>query len=339
MNTVFLDQKFHSIQSLRGIAALFVVISHFSFIGVGAFGVDIFFCISGFIMIYVTEKDKKHFLSKRLIRILPLYYLMTIFTYLLLLIFPQMFFSSTADMSYLIKSFFFIPYEIGDVIQPIVRVGWTINYEMFFYLLFFLSMKISHKYRSIICSTLLLVLASLGEIFTFSNVFLKFYCNELLLEFILGMIAFYIGEKIYNYFYKINKKSGKMYWCALCILITLLGFTWLVKTTNYESLPHFSRVILWGLPAFAIFLAMFTLGCIIQIPKWLSFTGDISFSIYLIHYYPVMLFSRITEKYDSLSIKLLLGGIEIVLIIIISSISYYIIEKKLSSALRKWLKI
>lgn len=339
MKTEFLNQKFHSIQALRGIAALFVVVSHLAFVGIGAFGVDIFFCISGFIMMYVTEKDTKHFLAKRLIRIVPLYYLITIFTYILLLVFPAMFMTTTADISYLIKSFFFIPYEIGDVIQPIVRVGWTINYEMFFYVLFFVSMKISHKYRAVICSVLLVILAVSGELIALPTVVLQFFCNELLVEFIFGMLSFYLCKKIHFSLQKRADKKHSVLVGVVCTAIIAVCFWLLIYEGNNLPVSYFYRLINWGIPAFVIFIAVFTLGCIVKIPRWLSFLGDISFSVYLLHYYPITLLSRISDRFASLWIKLAMGVAGIALVIGISAISYFIIEKKLSSFLRKKLHI
>ena len=339
MKTDFMLQKFDSIQALRGIAALFVVVSHLAFVGVGAFGVDIFFCISGFIMMYVTEKDTKHFLVKRLIRIVPLYYLITVFTFVLLLIFPTMFMTTTADVSYLVKSFLFIPYEIGDVIQPIVRVGWTINYEMFFYVLFFISMKISQKYRAVICSIVLVILAVVGEIVAVPTTILKFYCDELLIEFVFGMLSFYLCKKIFSALKDKNSGKYRIVLGAFCAVAIAVCFWLLIFEGNNFPITHFYRLLNWGVPAFVIFVAVFTLGCMVKIPKCLSYLGDISFSVYLLHYYPITLLSRISDRFDSIWIKLGMGIIGIVVVIGVSAVSYLIIEKKLSSYLRKRLHI
>ena len=68
INKRFQDLHFDSIQALRGLAALFVVFQHIRFLNFGAFGVDIFFCISGFMIMFTTEKSTKYFFRKRLIR-------------------------------------------------------------------------------------------------------------------------------------------------------------------------------------------------------------------------------------------------------------------------------
>ena len=146
----FYDKRFYGIQVLRGITALFIVLEHIRFLNCGAFGVDIFFCISGFMIMFSTQKDTSHFLSKRLIRILPLYYLMTLSTFFLLLLFPNLFATSTPKIEYLVKSLLFLPFDIGDgAIQPLMRVGWTIQCEIFFYLLFRFSLWISHRFRGL----------------------------------------------------------------------------------------------------------------------------------------------------------------------------------------------
>ena len=63
----FHQMHFDSIQALRGITALFIVLEHVRFLNCGAFGVDIFFCISGFMIMFSTHKDTAYFLRKRLI--------------------------------------------------------------------------------------------------------------------------------------------------------------------------------------------------------------------------------------------------------------------------------
>ena len=146
----FHKEHFDSIQALRGIASLLVILVHIRFLNRNAFavGVDIFFCISGFMIMFSTHTGPKYFLRKRLFRILPLYYLMTIGTFFLLVLFPGMFQESRANPVFLLKSLLFIPFDPGGgLIQPLMRVGWTINYEILFYIIFFLAMKISQAQR------------------------------------------------------------------------------------------------------------------------------------------------------------------------------------------------
>lgn len=124
-------------------AATSVVYSH---IGVnpdyGQFGVDIFFVISGFVMTLIVENGQKPatFLLKRVLRILPLYWILTTCLLILAIIKPELLNSTTANFTNYVKSIFFIPYfkENGSL-SPLLALGWTLNYEVFFYACIWLS--------------------------------------------------------------------------------------------------------------------------------------------------------------------------------------------------------
>ena len=161
----FYSSRFDSIQILRGIAALFVVAEHIRFLHCGAFGVDIFFCISGLIILFTTYTHIEHFLARRWVRIFPLYALMTMAVFTMTQIASSAFAETQATEISLIKSLCFIPFDVGaGVIQPLVRVGWTLNCEMFFYLIFWISFHISYRYRAWICSGFLVLIVSSGQL-------------------------------------------------------------------------------------------------------------------------------------------------------------------------------
>jgi peptidoglycan/LPS O-acetylase OafA/YrhL len=128
-----------SIQLLRAIAALSVVYVHcttagdYNFFSTGTFGVDIFFIISGFIIAYMVSKTTEDFLIKRIIRIVPLYFLATVAMALTVMFFPNHIRSTTISVSGFMKSILFIPGPENRG-QPILGQGWTLNYEMFFIL-------------------------------------------------------------------------------------------------------------------------------------------------------------------------------------------------------------
>lgn len=151
------DERLEAVEALRGLAALLVVVGHVLgdavHFGVGpgvvpdwqvwGAGVDIFFVISGFIMVW-TFGDRfggagavRDFAVRRLSRIVPLYWAITGVTALLLLLWPGLFDRSTFGWSHLLLSLLFVPHDTpaGELL-PMVGVGWTLNYEMFFYLVF-----------------------------------------------------------------------------------------------------------------------------------------------------------------------------------------------------------
>lgn len=335
--TFFHDNHFDSIQALRGIASLFIIFEHIRFLNCGAFGVDIFFCISGFMIMFSTHKSTDGFLRKRFVRILPLYYLMTLGTYALLFLFPSMFEQSTANPVYLVKSLLFIPFNIGNgVIQPLMRIGWTVNCEIFFYLLFALTMRISHRYRGLICSIMLGILVLAARVLPLLIPIqlpapLQFYGNSVMLEFVLGILCYYIARWIYELF---QAKQLPRFLSPVCLLLAISIFILLIITKPTINILGFRRFFLWGIPTMLLVLFVFVAGLHIKMPKWCVRLGNMSFSIYLIHYYPVMFLDRMVFDFGVCSTRALLGGVlSVAVCLLLAWISWYLIEQKLT----KWL--
>ena len=144
--------EIYSIQYLRGIAALMVVLLHVRVqlgrMGYGGYwpeflmaGVDIFFVISGFIM-WVTTFDGSttpwQFLFRRFVRIIPVYWLLTTTTVAVMLVAPSAVQSGRFDSIHVLSSYLFIPtvHPLTGMMEPVLIPGWTLNYEMFFYIIF-----------------------------------------------------------------------------------------------------------------------------------------------------------------------------------------------------------
>src|SRR5829696_2873445 len=162
-----MSRTFFSIQYLRGVAALMVVYTHASvqtqryadvelpFSAHGAAGVDIFFVISGFIMWMTTIGDTPTskplpFISRRISRIVPLYWVLTTGIVIVGLVRPDLLSSTVITVWHVLASFFFIPYphpaDNGSLV-PVLIPGWTLNYEMFFYAIFACSLTVKPKFR------------------------------------------------------------------------------------------------------------------------------------------------------------------------------------------------
>jgi exopolysaccharide production protein ExoZ len=114
---------------------------------IGAAGVDLFFIISGFIIVYASEPlfgkpaGPQVFFLRRLIRIAPLYWTVTAFFIVLFLASPNGFAATIAasntSIGAIIASFMFLPFARPDgTMFPLHSVGWTLNYEVFFYVIF-----------------------------------------------------------------------------------------------------------------------------------------------------------------------------------------------------------
>src|SRR6476469_9045618 len=133
-----------SVQYIRAIAAISVVIHHFvstaylnTGLGLpgtlGEAGVDLFFVVSGFLMWKTTrrrESEPVDFIRHRLIRIVPLYWL---FSALLLLITLASKHTPVSVLDF-IRSLFFVPWyeeHLRQKTSAFYFLGWTLMYEMF----------------------------------------------------------------------------------------------------------------------------------------------------------------------------------------------------------------
>jgi exopolysaccharide production protein ExoZ len=195
-------EKIKNIQALRAFAAAFVVFYHcdYAFFGLrpfGAFGVDVFFVISGFIMAYLCAAKPDRFFQRRLLRILPLYWTATVAVFATCLAFPAMMQTTRPDLAQLAKSLLFIPFlKSPGHIQPTLFLGWTLNYEMFCYATVALGLWLSRS-RAIIVSSALVVGTMLACLpFAGRSVVAEFYGNPIVLEFIAGTALYRMWQRI-----------------------------------------------------------------------------------------------------------------------------------------------
>lgn len=142
--------QIYNLQLLRAFAALNVVYFHiigtseaygfkvqwsYFLNGWGANGVDIFFVISGFIMVYVQNLKSRsgvEFIVDRVVRIAPIYWLLTIAIVIGSFIIPGAFNDAPTDPGWIFSSLFFVSQPLMEVL-PVLYVGWTLEYEMLFY--------------------------------------------------------------------------------------------------------------------------------------------------------------------------------------------------------------
>lgn len=341
-----------SLQILRAIAALLVVFYHaiqeidiphdswfYSLSGIGFAGVNLFFIISGFIMCYTTDSrtEPLKFIGRRLVRIAPLYWL--------ILLFHGGFHSLTDPDTYI--SMLFIPLSVQS--PPFLgfaawTVGWTLNYEMFFYLVFSLSL-LAGKFRMV---AVYAVFAALHVLFMYlssqtdllrsfdpytelpsvGSAYLSMMVNPMGLLFCVGMIAATV--------YKRFAGCPARYNCAV-LTIAILGMILFFKTMYFDG--HGPRTSFLCLMLFVGALSMErfidrrrTAASVVQ-P--LVYLGTISYSIYLLH----MLF---LNNFHIPSLPLpawVLLLLSLVAILLASAMSYELIEKRLSGRLKRMLRL
>jgi exopolysaccharide production protein ExoZ len=305
-------QRFLGIQALRIVAACLVVVTHSTFYAFerldkgfsvwqrGTRGVDVFFVISGFVMIYSSQKllalpgGWKTFAKHRLVRILPLYWLVTTLKVLIVLFTAGFALHTVLNPITAVCSYLFLPArDLDGKIEPLVGVGWTLNFEMLFYFLFSLALflqKNVFKFVGVLLTTL-----SIGAFFRHVDwPPIAFYLNSIVLEFFLGMLVAKacIPKKI------IPQKYA--------YLLLALGFFVLLFPATDLNLPKF---LVNGVPAMLIVWSVVSLRTIDElIPRWVLYLGDASYAIYLIHPFvcplPPAVLSRLHLNYPWLSVTL-----------------------------------
>ena len=185
----------YGIQYLRAFAALAVVVFHaaersgFAF-AIGAAGVDVFFVISGFIMWLIASRrpvSPGRFLVERIRRIVPVYWLASgvMVAGALLGLFPNL----VLTAQHVAASFFLVPARSpsSGEIWPLLVQGWTLNYEMAFYLVFAASLFLPPRLRFAAVASVFLVLVAIGRGVDSDNPLIATYTRPIVLEFVAGM--------------------------------------------------------------------------------------------------------------------------------------------------------
>jgi exopolysaccharide production protein ExoZ len=285
--------KLQSIQILRGVAAIFVVISHLCtqmrdshpmacFLGVfanlGGIGVDIFFVISGFIMVVTTfgradgPGASFNFLRKRALRIYPVYW---VWTTLLLLLWGLKLADQAPSLtpSYVIASYLLWPAsnDAGKW-MPMINQGWSLSFELYFYLFFAAAIAVKAR-RSMLLFLLaaFLALFALAQIVRLPPSLDYLFSSPLVFEFLLGVIAGSV--------YARGRGGENLAAAIVMVFFATIGLLFALFSTL--PLPH---LLTHGLPAMLLVLGASLLP--VRNIRCLSlpiFLGDASYSIYLTH--------------------------------------------------------
>ncbi|ENG5921712.1 TPA: acyltransferase [Serratia marcescens] len=314
------SNKLTAIQIMRGVAVLLVLFFHSTenfvaknlngpVFNAGQSGVDLFFIISGFIIFYSAKNKVGYpgaisFMKSRLLRIVPNYWFYTFVFATLLILFPDKFDRSTFEVTHFVYSLLFIPMK--DNIPPLVSLGWTLNYEMYFYIVFFFSIVLLSKLRFIFVSVLILFV----YLSSYSMELNDFYKNDVVFEFLLGAILYLYYSKGYHH-------SFKMPWYAFCVILILLICVMSVADTNL-------RFVNFGIPCFfIIFLSLhvnFNEGSILEK------IGGSSYSIYLSHAISMPFIIKVLMV---LGLNFYLSvGLSIVFCLFVGWVAYQVLERR-----------
>ncbi|WP_169194924.1 acyltransferase [Devosia sp. MC1541] len=281
-------QRFAGVQGLRFIAALLVLLTHASFYvnerldasfpvwKGGIVGVDIFFVISGFVMVWASARrdgsqvSGGEFLFKRAKRILPLYWLATSLNLLVLLALPVAVLHSGLDFASIAKSYLLIPdYNSDGRVEPLLGVGWTLYFEAFFYIVFAIALAMRVNIYAFVGSVMTAV--ALISLFKTSNTPpILVLLDPIVLEFFAGML---IARLI------MDRRFDER------IALAAIGVGFVLILSLDTMLPLAPDLLTRGLPAVAIVFGVVAAdrkyGA--RVPSWAIVLGAASYAIYLFH--------------------------------------------------------
>ncbi|WP_095588098.1 acyltransferase family protein [Actibacterium ureilyticum] len=293
--------KLDALQTGRAVAAIMVVLFHahvftvpdsiyrgtidgvWRGFGMGFAGVEFFFVLSGFIMFFVHRGDigvpvrAGRFIRKRLIRIYPIYWIILGGLVCMYFAFPGRGPENARDPLALVTSFLLIP-TAGD---PIMRVAWTLEYEMFFYLMF--TLMILGGRLGLAVFAIWMTLSAIGTVWPFETHPLSFVFSYYNLLFLFGIGAAALFPRL----------TPQQAWAALAVGVA--GFL-LVGLTDVYRVVGWAHS--WRTVAFGLFAALAVAGLaagVLRPWRWTVFLGDASYSIYLAHL-PAMGFAALAIR-------------------------------------------
>jgi exopolysaccharide production protein ExoZ len=276
----------YGIQALRGVAALLVVFRHAAktvtndgpnAFPVGQFGVDIFFVISG-VVIYLTGRNltAPQFLARRLIRIVPLYWL------ILCVAIAGDVVRGKDNPNLLVNailSFLFIPSrgENGAVFPPIT-VGWSLNFEMFFYLIC-AGILLTLGGKRLLSGTSAVILAVVAIGFALYDV-LPWPEYPVMILFLPLILEFLAGMWLAHF----SRTRGVGMPLMVSVILLLGSCVWVAISPTSEPYERW-RFLTWGIPAVAIVWAVLCAESQVHFEKWKPALalGDASYALYLVH--------------------------------------------------------
>jgi peptidoglycan/LPS O-acetylase OafA/YrhL len=308
--------KIYSIHYLRGIAALFVVLFHYRgylnnvyaqsnlgdlLFSKGAFGVDLFFVISGFIICFATEKEECNpslkFVIRRFFRIYPLLILSMSVYFLVVILRPE----SHDLVMWFIWSIIplHVDYHAGAPFfgYNMLGIAWTLTYEISFYFIFLIAMSFSHKYRMLISSIVIVSMVFITQMLSGSptldglnnnyiiNDFVTLISSPIYIDFVYGIATYYIFKNLK--FSEGRNGGGILTAFLISTIIITISCIFFTKDSDHGPLS-------WGFMAFIIVMCMTLIEGTVRKyeSSLLDILGNVSFSLYMCHYIIIEIFNK-----------------------------------------------
>lgn len=344
------QRRIASIQALRFIAAIAVAGMHAEifafwlgqFVGValerpalaaiGNFGVDLFFVISGFVMVlssqslFGKEGAVRMFVLRRIIRIVPLYWAGLLFVLLWGMRFPPV-----PDWQSMAYAMLFVPHASntgnGRMVPPL-EVGWTLNFEMLFYVVFALSLSKNARVTVKRTALPLLLLVLAGALINLPQPFAN-WASPIILEFLAGMVLAlaYLDERRLSS----RGRAGALVFASCLIFVPLL--------LSGVEMVGWQRILFWGSGACLLLAAavMRRAGADGSEARFVNFCGDISYALYIVHM-PVMMVMQMTWRHFRLPYGALQESIFVGLVLILSIVAAVTAHLLFERPVSRWLK-
>jgi exopolysaccharide production protein ExoZ len=282
--------KYRGSQILRMLASCFVLAAHSTVytserLGTseakhvwlrGGIGVDLFFVISGFVMIIssrsLTNRQDgwKIFAQRRIVRIVPVYWILTTVKVTVTIVAAGLVLHTRFSVPKTLFSYFFLPtYNLDGGIQPVLGVGWTLNLEMLFYLLFTIALFLRTNVYHFLGAFLSLL--ALGAYFRQPSwPPIAFYLDSIVIEFYFGMLVARVNL--------IRRPVPPVFGLALLFggvaaLLLIPAADLLTPRGLTSGVP--AAMTVWGMASLEQYLDL--------TPKMILYLGDASYMIYLIH--------------------------------------------------------
>ncbi|CAM4368209.1 hypothetical protein CR156_07485 [Stenotrophomonas lactitubi] len=343
--------KLDSIQALRAVAAFAVVVHHVGLTldsyysaslsstlallaGLGAAGVDLFFVISGYIIFRSTSKlesgfsSARNFLRKRVLRIYPAYWIWT--SVLLLMWLGGLALKSHQySLSVIAGSYLLIPVTRADgSLHPVLDQGWTLSFEMYFYLVFSSIILLGWLKKGLAWIALpFLLIACAGLLPAIPSGIRSVVSSPLVAEFLLGVC---IGWALSKH-QPASQSLRPIRWALMAIGAGLFAFAFLRGEVEGTGID---RLVIYGFPS-AVLVTLALLAPSAPLLRRASWLGDASYSIYLTHGFFTLALGTLLKG------GLSLGGapaglvltVASVAILLISSTAYWLVEKPVARLL------
>ena len=198
---------------------------------------------------------------------------------------PQLLRQTRPDVPHLIFSLLFIPHETSySGMFPTLLLGWTLNYELYFYALFAAALLLSPRFAPLICGFLLSIVVVAIALSGSDNETLKFYARPIVFEFVLGILVFYAVDRL-DRRATVLRNAPWIKWVLYALSVGSFGVLAAQEMNGGFGIP---AILSSGLPAMLLVLSAILIETIYgerANNKLVFLVGESSYILYLIHPY------------------------------------------------------